>query len=211
MHSMKKKLSLIGILFILFALLIPNTLIAQRFEISPYTGFMLGGRVNYYQGYFKIEDGQNWGVILDVNVSYEQQVELSYSRLSTSMVKHSYTDVEKVINTLIVDYIQLGSLREFEINNDAFRPFFVGTLGVTVFTPKDGSYTQTTNFSITLGGGVKIFPTEHFGIRLQARLLVPMQYGGIGIGCGTGGCGGGYYASSAFAQGDFTVGIIIKL
>ncbi len=208
---MKKKLSLIGILFILFALLIPNKLIAQRFEISPYTGFMLGGRVNYYQGYLKIEDGQNWGVILDVNVSYEQQIEFSYSRLSTSLIQHSYADAQKLINELIIDYIQIGSLREFELNNDAFVPFAVGTLGITVFTPRDGGYNSSTNFSITLGGGVKIFPTEHFGIRLQARLLVPMNYGGLGIGCGTGGCGGGVYASSAFAQGDFTAGIIIKL
>ncbi len=208
---MKKKLSLIGLLFILFALLIPNTLIAQRFEVSPFTGFMLGGRVNYYNGYLKFEDGQDWGVILDVNVSYEQQIELSYSRLNTSVVQHSYTNVEKIIDKMTIDYIQLGSLYQFDINHDAFIPFFAGTLGATVFTAQDGGYAQTTTFSITLGGGVKIFPTEHFGIRLQARLLLPMQWGGMGIGCGTGGCGGGVYTSTTIAQGDFTAGIIIKL
>ncbi len=208
---MKNRLSFAVILFILFAMLIPNKLIAQRVEVSPYTGFMLGGRVNYYQGYLKIDDGQNWGLILDVNVSSEQQVELGYSRLSTSLTQHSYADVEKLIKELIIDYIQIGSLREFVVNSDAFIPFAVGSLGITVFTPRDGGYTSSTNFSITLGGGVKIFPTEHFGIRLQARLLVPMNYGGLGIGCGTGGCGGGVYASSAIAQGDFTAGIIIKL
>jgi hypothetical protein len=126
-------------------------------------------------------------------------------------MQQSYTDYEKIIRTLIVDYIQIGSLREFDVNNDAFIPFFVGTLGMTVFTPRDGGYSSATNFSITLGGGLKIFPTEHFGIRLQARLLMPMQFGGLGIGCGTGGCGGGTYASTTFVQGDFTGGIIIRL
>ncbi len=207
---MKKQLRFIGTIGILLLLLIPYKTSAQRFEISPYTGFMLGGKINYYQGYLKIEDGQNWGIMADVNLASETQLELGYSRLTTSVMQKSYTDYEKIIRTLIVDYIQIGSLREFEINNDAFIPFLVGTLGMTVFTPRDGGYSSSTNFSITLGGGVKIFPTEHFGIRLQARLLMPMQFGGLGIGCGTGGCGGSAYASTTFVQGDFTGGIIIR-
>lgn len=208
---MKKQFRLLGFIGILFLLLIPHKVSAQRFEISPYTGFMLGGKINYYQGYLKIEDGQNWGIMANINLASETQLELSYSRLSTSVMQKSYTDYEKIIRTLIVDYIQIGSLQEFEVNNDAFIPFLVGTLGMTVFTPRDGGYSSATNFSITLGGGVKIFPTEHFGIRLQARLLMPMQFGGLGIGCGTGGCGGGAYASTTFVQGDFTGGIIIRL
>ncbi len=208
---MKNRLRIIGLLFILFALLVPNNVIAQRVEVSAYTGYMLGGRVNFYNGHLKFEDGQNWGIIADVNISSEQQIELSYSRLTTSVIQHSYSDVEKIIDKMTIDYIQLGSLYQFDINHDAFIPFFAGTLGATVFTAQDGGYVQTTTFSITLGGGVKIFPTEHFGIRLQARLLLPMQWGGMGIGCGTGGCGGGAYASTTIAQGDFTAGIIIKL
>ncbi len=207
---MKNRLNFVGILFILLALLIPNKLIAQRVELSPYTGFMLGGRINYYQGYLKIEDGQNWGVMLDFNVAHETQIELGYSRINTSMIQHSLSD-EKIINELIIDYIQIGGLKEFALNSDAVLPFFVGTLGLTVFTPRDGGYSSSTNFSVTLGGGVKIFPTEHFGFRLQARLLLPMQWGGLGIGCGTGGCGGGVYTSTTIAQGDFTAGIIIRL
>jgi hypothetical protein len=208
---MKKQLRLLGIIGILLLLIIPVKVSAQKFEISPYTGFMLGGKINYYQGYLKIEDGQNWGVAADITLAHETQLELGYSRLTTSVMQQSYTDYEKIIRTLIVDYIQIGSLREFDVNNDAFIPFFVGTLGMTVFTPRDGGYSSSTNFSITLGGGVKIFPTEHFGIRLQARLLMPMQFGGLGIGCGTGGCGGGVYSSTTFVQGDFTGGIIIRL
>ena len=37
-------------------------------------------------------------------------------------------------------------------------------------------------------GGAKIYLADHFGIRLQGRLILPIFFGSLGFYCGTGGC-----------------------
>ena len=62
---------------------------------------------------------------------------------------------------------------------------------------------------------MKYFFTDVVGIKVQARLLMPLYFGGVGIGCGigTGGanCGGGATFGSEIIQGDFTGGVVLRL
>ena len=66
-------------------------------------------------------------------------------------------------------------------------------------------------FSIGLGLGARYFFTPMIGIRLQARLLMPLYFGGAGFGCGSGGCSSGAYFGVEIFQGDFTGGVVIKI
>ena len=70
-------------------------------------------------------------------------------------------------------------------------------------------------FTAGFGGGLRYHIGERLGIRLQARLLLPMQFGGVGFGCGigTGGgsCGAGVSTYTNIIQGDFTGGITLRL
>lgn len=180
---------------------------SQEFEITPYTGWMLGGRLNTYNGYANLKDGQNYGIAISYEIAYQTKVEFMYNRMVSDLEIHEYAEDPYIAFKLANDYFQAGVLRE--LMDDVIRPFGVGMLGAAVFTPQDSQYSAQWRFSASLAGGIKIFPTEHIGIRLQARMLIPMYFGGLGFWCGTGGCSGGLTASSAMVQGDFTGALIV--
>lgn len=183
------------------------SVMAQEFEISPFTGWMLGGRLNTYNGYAKLSDGQNYGLAISYEIAYETKIELMYNRMVGDLTIHEYSEDPYTPYKVASDYFQVGALRE--LMDGTFRPFGVGMLGAVVFTPQDPQYSAQWRFSASLAGGIKIFPTEHIGIRIQARMLIPMYFGGLGFWCGTGGCSGGLSASSAMVQGDFTGALIV--
>jgi hypothetical protein len=180
--------------------------LAQEFEISPYTGWMLGGRLNTYNGSANVKDGQNYGIAISYEMAYLTKVEFMYNRMVSELEIREYANEPYIPFKLANDYFQIGVVRE--LMDDVVRPFGVGMLGAAIFTPQDSQYSAQWRFSASLAGGIKIFPTEHIGIRLQARMLIPMYFGGLGFWCGTGGCSGGLSASSAMVQGDFTGALI---
>ena len=75
---------------------------------------------------------------------------------------------------------------------------------------ENNSYINTNFFTVGLGGGLKYYFSDNIGIRLQARLFFPMQFAGVGFGCGGGGCGSSVSGYTSVIQGDFTGGIILK-
>ncbi|MBE9487762.1 MAG: hypothetical protein IMY73_01120, partial [Bacteroidetes bacterium] len=50
---------------------------------------------------------------------------------------------------------------------------------------------------VTLGGGIKYYFTPKLGLKLEARMMAPIAYGGLYIGTG----GSGVSASSVTLQG----------
>ncbi len=191
---------------------------AQSVELIPYYGFQLGGSFYYYtqNGKYvekaKVKDNPNYGVGLNVNVDDETTIELMWNRMDSHT--DLYYNFENHRVDVVSEYYTLGGLKNFPNGNVV--PFVGGSLGVGVFTFKEGSKTEkATRFAGTLQGGAKIYFSDRVGIRLQARMLIPMYFSGVGLGCGisTGGssCGGGATFGSEILQGDFTGGLIIKL
>ena len=64
---------------------------------------------------------------------------------------------------------------------------------------------------ISLAGGVKIKASERVGLRLQARLLMPLYYAGTYFTFGTGGSGVSMAGGIKGVQGDFTAALVINL
>ena len=203
---MKKKI-LLG--FLILLLIAPFKGYSQvGLEITGYTGYMLGGKVNFYNGSIKIEDGQNWGVILGYKVAPDYLIEVMYNRLVSDLTVREYADEPYVYTKVATNYIQVGGVRQF-MEETMFRPFIGAGLGATIFSDQEGNDGDRWRFSFGLAGGLKFFPVENLGIRLQARMLVPLYFNGIWVGGGTGGVGGGVSTSSTIVQGDFTGGIIV--
>ena len=66
---------------------------------------------------------------------------------------------------LSVDHWHAGGTQEFGAG--AVRPFLIGTSGLTRFgAPGDSEL----RFSMAAGGGVKLMPTRHLGLRLDGRV-----------------------------------------
>lgn len=200
--------------FTLFAFL-PMLLLAQGFEIMPYGGYMLGGSVHYVEGKLNINDGAAYGVSLIVpEVRKSLDLEFSYFRMGSQADFYAYPgyNIDDQSVAMASNYLQLGAISRMPVSETVF-PFISYSAGATWFSSSD--FAAVWRFSVTLGGGAEFFVTDRIGIMLRARLLVPMQFAGIGgwCGIGTGGAGCGVSANgySVITQGDFTGGLILKL
>ena len=206
----KISLALISIVF-------TSCLFAQdhKVELTPFGGYLLGGSIKFYEGKIKIEDAACYGGMLAVQVSSGNYIEFSYTGMTTQgnwepyssyAIEHPDTTVEMAVN-----HFQIGSVNELHLDNEAVRPYGTLSLGTTWFNIKEENSNDEWLFSIAAGVGLKYFFNDRVGIRIQARMLLPVVYNGGGFYIGTGGSGMYVSSTAPIVQGDFTGGLIIAL
>jgi hypothetical protein len=214
--NMKKSLfSKIGVVLVIFAF--SGNLFSQdhKVELTPFGGYLLGGKIQFYEGDFKIQDAACYGGMLAVQVHSGSFIELSYTGMTTQgdwRPEFNYSGSHPAGTVdMAVNYFQIGSVNEIPVDNESIRPYGTATLGTTWFNIKDDDATDEWLFSVALGGGLKYFFNEKIGIRIQARLLLPLIFNGGGFYIGTGSSGAYVSATEPIFQGDFTGGLIIAL
>lgn len=178
-------------------------------EIQPYVGFQFGNTFHAYEGQVKTQDGLDWGGTLNVELRPGVYLELMYSNMESTMRLDEYYGPTRPSFPVTIQYFHIGGLVEQSIGQ--VTTFGLFTLGAVDYNPEKAGYSNETQFSIAFGGGVKYFFSDNIGIRLQARALMPLYFGGFGLFCGTGGCSGGAYTSSYTFAGDLTAGLILRL
>lgn len=212
---------------LLFALLTGHLAFAQdaKIEITPSAGYTFSSSTDWGYASINVEDNYSVGLAADIRVREDVLIELMFNRLSTNSTaqeNNGYLGTTNYETPVDIEYYHIGGVREF--SSEKIRPFTMLTLGGTRMhatgkteVSQDLSKLQTTQdfsdvwtFSATLGGGAKIMFSERIGLRLQARLLMPFYFNGIGVYCG-GGCGGGASFGVYFLQMDFTGGLVIGL
>ncbi len=177
----------------------------SRLEITPFVGYQFGGKIRVRQGDLRFNDAMAFGFALDVAVRPGAQVEFMYSRQPTVMrLKDILTGITREMFDIALEYYHIGGL--YEINRtDRVKVFGVSTLGLTNFAPQDAKYSSEWRFSFSVGGGLKFFPTDRVGLRLEGRLHFPLISGGSGFWCSApGGCSvtvGGEAMVQAVIQG----------
>ena len=182
----------------------------HKLELTAMVGYALNGSINFSTGKVKFEDNINYAAALSVYSGFGTFIEASYSFSTSKTSYYSYVlggDSKQF--TTNINYIQIGGLKEFK--DGQFRPFGLLSLGASGFVPQERGFESWWSFAINLGAGVKISVSENIAIRLQARMLMPLDFYGIGIFCGTGGCGGGATLTSNVIQGDFMGGLVIGI
>ncbi len=202
-------------------ILITSQNIFAQIEITPFGGWHWTGSIPAYRQDIKVSDEGNYGIRIGAAIRDQQIIEFEWNHTNNSATFREYNngipsgDLIKV--PLTMNYYMLGVQHELTYE-EALVPYGLFNLGLV-----DVRYDGTTSipgssdiyFVAGLGGGIKYFISDKIGIRLQARLLLPMQFGGVGFGCGIGtgggGCGAGVSTYTSIIQGDFTGGIILKL
>ena len=186
---------------------------AQAIEINGFAGWQLHGKAKLYDGDFRINDAMNYGGKLSVALASTTQVEFSYMRSDTEGRFYPFIGTIGDPVSLSSNYIQLGGVQEVDLG--MIKPFGTIGVGLTVWSPKSSQYNSKTQFSATVGGGLKIWLTDFLGIRLQGSMLMPMVWNGVGFGCGIGtggsGCGGNVYTRVTPFQGEFSGGLILRI
>lgn len=185
-------------------------------EIVPFAGYMFGGSVNFYEGKLNLTDGMDYGVSLVIPIREIVDLEINYTGMQGDAqftVYRGYPDFSDETAAISTNYFQIGVLKALSLSNPKIKPFGSFSVGATLFSLAD--YTDTWRFSITAGLGVKFMLTDHVGIMLRGRFMMPMYFGGVGGYCGVGtggsGCGLSINGYAQPLQGDFNGGVIIKL
>lgn len=206
MKTKKPQMLIIMAALILFAAV--SQVKAQQIELSPLVGYETGAVINYSGGSLHLIGGMNYGGSVDFGMGRGRYVELSYTRLNSRL------DNETNLNTVTltdvdVDYYSIGVLQEMR-PDEKVTPYGLFTLGWVNYRPKD-DYSNENKMHISLAGGIKVNASERIGLRLQARLLMPIYYAGSSMYIGTGGAGYGVSGGIHGVQGDFTAALVIKL
>jgi hypothetical protein len=104
-----------------------------------------------------------------------------------------------------VDQWQVGGLQEY--GGAKVRPFATGLLGLTRYALEADSEVR---FMVSAGGGVKIFPVSHLGVRLDGRVFATfLDASASTIACASG-CVARLHVSVAW-QAEFTAGLVVRL
>jgi hypothetical protein len=197
--------------FFLLALLIASVVQvkAQRIELSPLIGYETGAYVNTRLGRIHAVGGMDFGGSMDINIGNGRWAELSFTQLNSSMDYESGLTTER-LSDLIIDYYSAGILQEMKPGAKV-TPYGLFTLGLVNYNPSSNDYHNANKMHMSIAGGIKINASEKVGLRLQARLLMPIYYEGGYIFAGSGGSGYGVTGGFKGVQGDFTAQLTLRL
>ena len=218
-QSYFQKLNFVILFFVVTMFIYHQNVLAQKLEITPFYGYQFNGKVIGYSGDLNIRDAGSYGLMLDISVRPGMQVELFYSRSDTRADFVEYRGPTYKLTDMSVNYFQLGFLREVKKMENIVM-YGIGSLGATLFSPSGTDYNETPDkyyfedwwlFSITAGGGAKIWLSKKIGIRLEGRLMMPITWAGGGFMVGTGGSGFYLGGGSAILQASLSAGLIIAL
>jgi len=174
---------------------------AQRIEITPFVGYQFGGELDVITDVTTTHDldqSPTWGLMLDVDITGNEQVEFYYSSQGTDLNR----GVEPAVGVTI-DHFQIGALHQYSPHKP-INPYIGITLGASRFEINGDSDTR---FSGSLTGGVKMIVSDHLGFRFDGRFF-GISTGSNPINCSEDLCIG-YPDTSIIWQYTVNAGVII--
>jgi hypothetical protein len=185
----------------------PDDITRENVELAPFAGYRTGGGLtgglDDALSDLAIQNGASYGVTVDFNLHKANfKFELRYSHHGTQLDTAGFLPASSA--PLDVDYLHAGFLQE---TGSPKSRFFVSVLtGVTRFAPR--GFDPVRKFSISLGGGAKIFLSRNIGIRLEGRAYLTFVETDAGAFCANGTCLFAFGGSNMW-QGEFTGGLIL--
>ena len=168
--------------FVLLCGLTVSQLPAADFEFIPFVGHRFGGSFERLDNdeTLDLESATSWGFILGRSITDTTHYEFLYSQQETNLAES--TDPNDAFD-LRVHYLHFGGT--VDVSRDRFTPYFSGGLGMTHLSPTGYGLDDETRFSLSLGGGLKWYPTDSLGLRFEVR-----GYGTVSDGSGSLFCDG---------------------
>ena len=138
-----------------------------RFEITPQLGYTFGGSLVDVSGTeFDVANDTSVGFTLNVRARADATFEFHYSRQETR-VESDLLFANTTLFDLDIQKFEFGGTYRF---NDSYpRPYVAVTLGITRLQPDRSDLQDDEYFSFTLGGGIRLYETQRFAVRADAR------------------------------------------
>ena len=181
---------------------------AQGIEVAPFGGYRFGG--DFFELITRqpvdLDGAPVLGLAFDVPYSDGLQIE--------GLFTHQHAHVSTPGNPfgppahwhITVDHWQGGGLQEF--GRGRARPFLTGLLGLTRYAAEGENEIR---FTLSGGGGVKLFPSSRVGLRLDSRVFATfVDANATFLACSPGVCFLAFNADVVW-QAEFTAGIVVKL
>ena len=181
---------------------------AQSLEIAPFGGIRFGG------GFFEASTGRPVdndgapavGITIDVPLSPGLQIEGAFSHQSANIFVPGAPLGPATRAHFTVDHWQGGGLQEYGAGRA--RPFLTGVLGLTRYS---GGADSEFRFTAGAGGGIKLFPVQHIGVRLDGRVFATLIDGnGTALACVDERCLVALNLNVVW-QAEFTAGLVVRL
>lgn len=190
---------------------------AQSSELTPSIGYQFGTRLNYGPNYIQIDDSEQFSLTLAHELQSNLMGEITYMRHSTKLnirdviISPSTTK----LSSLNADWILVGASKYFREDN--VRPFAGLGMGLVFLTPQDENYDiisrsldNETKFTFTFKAGTNIMLNDNIGINLQFNMFLPIEWGGVYVGGGSGGVSGGVSASGSTIIAGVSGGLVFR-
>jgi hypothetical protein len=182
--------------------------------ITPTVGWQWGGTLQFTGGDVHINAATNYGGTIGTEVRPGLFAELGYTYQASKVIGRPNLGPDFHLFDLGTHYYQISGLHFIPRGESKATPYLIGGLGMTIFDPHSsqyGDFGSKTLFSMSLGGGVRVAMNPKVSIRLQSRLLLPINWASGGVYFGTGGSGLSVSGGSSLPQGDASLGISFKL
>jgi hypothetical protein len=140
-----------------------------RLEVTPFAGYRTGGKFDYEVAggsrALDIRDDSSWGI------------DVGLYRDSASFYELLYGQQDALLDTrgtalgalqLRTEYAHFGGTLLFPQGN-WFVPYLSMTIGATKFDPQGDQYRSETDFSLSLGGGLRLPFNDHAAVVLGVR------------------------------------------
>jgi len=148
-------------------------------EINPFGGYLFGDEFTHFRDNFNndfdhrthvdIDDDWNYGGRIGYNFTSLLEFEAEYSHTKTRFVLHQPRVNDQKLGDLRLDYFVGYTTINF--GHRRVVPFFTIGLGGANLDPNvPGTVSDSdVRFTTAAGGGVKVFITPHFGLRVDGR------------------------------------------
>src|SRR5262245_60097149 len=182
-----------------------------KVEITPFIGYRFGGDIPDVEGASRasIAEGMSYGIMLDFKVEEDGFIEVRYSIQKTELdATNSPLGPGQVkVTDLDVENYFVGGTYQWETNTMAF-PFVSADVGGVRFDAP-GFHGETT-FAFSLGGGVKLPLSKHFGVRFDGRWVSARINGDTDLFCDSAGFCIVVSEGTYFGQFEVTAGLTLK-
>jgi len=186
---------------------------AQEVQFGGMYGYYFGGGLYGLYGETKLIATWAPQFFLSVSPNEFMSVEFNYSSQDTRVRYEEYGfDGIRGTTDIKANYYNLHFLREIR-QSDALRPYGMFGVGLAEFNFDDPTFRDDYRMNIDAGGGVKYLlgDSKKVGIRLQARIIMPVYFAGTSFYFGTGGSGAALTAGSVMLQGAVSGGLFLNL
>ncbi|MEP6993453.1 MAG: outer membrane beta-barrel protein [Acidobacteriota bacterium] len=144
-------------------------------EINPFAGYLFGGTIDHNSDHgfrfsrVDVDDDVTYGGRIGYNLTSLLEFETQYSRTETQFVSRQRDVDDQKLGDLNIDYFL--AYATFNFGHGRVVPYFTIGAGGANLVPNvlDTRSTSEVRFTSSVGGGVKIFVTPHFGFRLDGR------------------------------------------